>query len=101
MTLLNYFDKIYIINLERSPERKQNMLAQMKKYNITHFVFLPGIDGKNLDINKLRENNEWAYPGNKFCDVTCSCGGNGHQLSGQQIALARKCLFRSFVLIEI
>jgi GR25 family glycosyltransferase involved in LPS biosynthesis len=87
MTIENYFDKIYIINLKRSPERRNNMISQMKKYNITNFIFLPTIDGKYLDKNKLKENNEWAYPGNKLCNNTCSCGGKGHNLSAGQISL--------------
>ena len=87
MVINNYFDKIYIINLERSPERRDMIISQMKKYNITNFIFAPTIDGKYLDKNKLKENNEWAYPGNKLCNNTCSCRGKGHNLSAGQISL--------------
>ena len=87
MTIDNYFDKIYIINLKRSPERRKNMILQMEKYKIKNFIFPPTIDGKYLDKNKLKENNEWAYPGNKLCNNTCSCGGKGHHLSPTQISL--------------
>ena len=69
MTIENYFDKIYIINLERSLERKKDMISQMKKFNITNFIFLAATDGKTLDKNKLKENNEWAYPGNQNCKL--------------------------------
>ena len=76
-----------LINLERSPERRDMMISQMKKYNITNFTFAPTIDGKYLDKDKLKENNEWAYPGNKLCNNTCSCRGKGHNLSAGQISL--------------
>lgn len=87
MNINNYFDKIYIINLNRSPERKINMISQMEKYNITNYVFIPTIDGKDIDKNILKYNNQWAYPGNKLCKSNCSCKGKGHKLSANQISL--------------
>ena len=87
MNINNYFDKIYIINLERLNDRKINMISQMEKYNITNYVFIPTIDGIDIDKNILKNNNEWAYPGNNLCRKSCSCKGKGHHLSASQISL--------------
>ena len=83
----NFFEKIYIINLKRSPERKADMISQLEKNNVKNYIFIPTIDGKEIDKNKLKESNEWAYPGNKICNVDCSCKGKGHRLSESQLSL--------------
>ncbi len=68
-----YFDKIYIINLKQSTGRKEMMTEQMKKLNIDNYVFEDAIHGKDINIEYLKSNNLYAYPGNTFCKKTCSC----------------------------
>lgn len=42
--------KIYIVNLKHRTDRKQHMLDQFKKHNITDYEFIEAIDGSKLDI---------------------------------------------------
>jgi len=51
------FDIIYIINLQHHTYKKQKCINQLKKYNITNYVFLPAINtGKNDTYNTMYEN---------------------------------------------
>ena len=84
-----YFDKIYIINLDKDVKRKSNMISQMVKHNIHNYVFQKATSGIDIDKNEYIKNKEWAYPGNNFCNINnnCSCSGKGHELSVNEIAL--------------
>jgi GR25 family glycosyltransferase involved in LPS biosynthesis len=42
---LEGFGPIYVLNLERSPERRAQMLAEFEKHGITDFSFISAIDG--------------------------------------------------------
>jgi len=48
--LNNYFDRIFIINLEKRTDRKQHCEEQMKLHNFTA-EFIDAIDGKDLKGN--------------------------------------------------
>jgi GR25 family glycosyltransferase involved in LPS biosynthesis len=54
----NEFKKIkyYIIHLERSIDRLENLDIQIKKLN-KDIIYFPAIDGNTLDYNKLLEDN--------------------------------------------
>jgi len=82
-----YFDKIYIINLKQCTDRKEIMTEKMKKLNIDNYVFEEALSAKDINIEYLKVNNLYAYPGNTFCKKTCSCQGDGHVLNNNQIAL--------------
>jgi GR25 family glycosyltransferase involved in LPS biosynthesis len=84
-----YFDKIYIINLDKDVKRKSNMISQMVKHNIHNYVFQKATSGIDIDKNEYIKNKEWAYPGNNFCNINnnCSCSGKGYELSVNEIAL--------------
>jgi len=49
----NFFEKIYIINLKRSPERKADMISQLEKNNVKNYIFIPTIDGKEIDCEVI------------------------------------------------
>lgn len=83
----NFFDKVYIINLKRSPDRKNNMIEQLNKYNITNYFFIDTIDGQDVDTEDLKRTKKWAYPNNDFCSNGCSCRGKGHSLSNAQLSV--------------
>ena len=55
------WDNIYIINLVRRTERKNEMIAQLEKQNITQYEFIDAYDGQNNntieEYNKIKENN--------------------------------------------
>jgi GR25 family glycosyltransferase involved in LPS biosynthesis len=82
-----FFDKIYIINLKQCTDRKEMMTEQMIKLNIDNYVFEEALFGKDINIEYLKSNNLYAYPGNTFCKKTCSCQGEGHGLNNNEIAL--------------
>lgn len=46
-------DKVYIINLERRPDRKEKILSELLKVGITNYEFINAIDGKNPDVYKM------------------------------------------------
>jgi GR25 family glycosyltransferase involved in LPS biosynthesis len=47
-----YFDRIFIINLKRRPDRKEQMIKKMEKNGITNYEFIEAIDGKNEECLK-------------------------------------------------
>lgn len=40
-----YFDKIYVLNLDRRPDRMENMVRRLKRWGITNYVRYSAIDG--------------------------------------------------------
>lgn len=90
MDLINtYFNKIYVINLTSSIHRKNYMIDQFKKFNITNYEIFPATNKNNIDIQKLKNNKLFAFPGNDFhCTLDCSCKGKGHNLSAGENALS-------------
>jgi GR25 family glycosyltransferase involved in LPS biosynthesis len=64
ITLNNFFDKIFYINLDKDIERNQNLLSQFKKFNITNFERISGVEfqeipdkmyWRNFNLNALNE----------------------------------------------
>jgi glycosyl transferase family 25 len=42
----------YVINLARSPERREHITAELRKTGL-HYDFVPGVDGRELDLNDV------------------------------------------------
>ncbi|KAI9587920.1 glycosyltransferase 25 family member [Glossina fuscipes] len=55
-------DHIYLINLERRPERRKKMLKLFEILGL-EVEYFPAIDGKKLDHNKIQEMNIKFMPG--------------------------------------
>jgi hypothetical protein len=64
MTVNDYFDKIYYLNLAKDTDRNQHILDQFAKHGITNFERIEGVvydeipDGylwRNFNINKLKK----------------------------------------------
>ena len=45
--------KIYVINLKRETQRKENIITELKKQNINQFEIIEAIDGKTIKKNDL------------------------------------------------
>ena len=52
-----YFDKIFIINLNRRPDRWSKMEQKMKKYGITNYTRVEAVDGE-LCQNKIHAKHQ-------------------------------------------
>jgi GR25 family glycosyltransferase involved in LPS biosynthesis len=95
-----FFDKIYVINLSYAIDKKNSIIEQFNKYGITNYEFFVATDKNELDIDKMKFEKKWAYPGNDFyCTQECTCRGGGHHLEPGQIALSISCyrLYRHIV----
>lgn len=53
INLKKYFDAIYVINLDRRPERYQSFLKEIEKYGITEVERFSGVDGSTIMSNGI------------------------------------------------
>ena len=57
------YDKIYVINLKRREDRKNQVLEQLIKHNIKNYEFIDAVDGQSSEIQKLyKKLKEKSYP---------------------------------------
>jgi len=47
-----YFDKIYVINLLRRNDRRQNIERRLKNHNVTNYIIFPATDGASSPMYK-------------------------------------------------
>lgn len=66
-----FFDKIYVINLSYSVERKKSMVDQFEKYNIKNYIFIEATDKNTLNFDELVEKKMWGCLQN--CVSVCTC----------------------------
>lgn len=52
INLKDFFEKVYVINLDRRKDRYENFIKELSKFNITGFERVSGVDGKNLTLKK-------------------------------------------------
>lgn len=75
---LNFFDKIYCINLQRSPERKEHMLNEFKRLNITNYEFVLAVDADSPQVYQAMHSYKVKkYPPCFRCNkLICACKNN-------------------------
>lgn len=49
MRLFDRFDKVYLINLDRRPDRMVSFEGQVKKYNLGDYTRISAVDGNNIN----------------------------------------------------
>ena len=49
------FDKIYVINLKRRPDRKENLIKTLPGLDLT---FIEAVDGNELSVEQLIKENK-------------------------------------------
>lgn len=83
----NFFDKIYVINLSYSVERKKSMIEQFEKYGIKNYIFIEATDKNTLNFDELVKKKIWSNP--YICPLDCTCEGTGqHDVGNGNIALS-------------
>jgi GR25 family glycosyltransferase involved in LPS biosynthesis len=68
MTINEYFDKIFILNLKRRPDRKAKMIEKTAIAGITNYEFIEAVDGSvepiiSIYLHKSRFNGFFEPPG--------------------------------------
>ena len=77
----DYFDQIYIIHLDCLLDRKKSIIEQVNQFGLKNITIIDAINKNDIDVEKMKENDTIAYPGNNFCKNAkiCTCGGKGHE----------------------
>jgi GR25 family glycosyltransferase involved in LPS biosynthesis len=75
---VSFFERIYIIHLNRLLDRKKNILNQIRL--LSNVIIIDAVDKDNINLEHLKQNNLIGFPGNDYCKDpnNCWCGGNGH-----------------------
>ena len=66
----DYFDKIFIINLPRSVKRRALMLYQMGKMQIKNYELVQAVEGRNVDLKKMKEDGWLQWDDWNLRDLT-------------------------------
>jgi GR25 family glycosyltransferase involved in LPS biosynthesis len=56
MKLFERFDKVYLINLDRRPDRLENFQQEVEKYDLGDYEKISAVDGQSLDVSKYNTN---------------------------------------------
>jgi glycosyl transferase family 25 len=56
MRLFDRFDKVYLINLDRRPDRLDNFQKQVEKYNLGEYERISAVDGKEVNLDNYTKN---------------------------------------------
>lgn len=65
MKLNDFFDKIFVINLERRPDRLEKIKELSNKIEFEYDIF-PAVDGKKIDRDELIEGRKFQIESNEF-----------------------------------
>jgi glycosyl transferase family 25 len=52
------FDRVFIISLRRSEERRRHMARQMEAFRVNNYVFVDAVDGRLLDLDGMKRSGE-------------------------------------------
>jgi hypothetical protein len=52
MRVFDYFDKVYLINLDKRPDRLENFKKEVEKFNLGEFERISAVDGSLLDTSR-------------------------------------------------
>jgi hypothetical protein len=55
---LEGFGPVYVINMEKSKDRKEHIEGQFKKYNVDQYIFTKAIDGSSEDLSQFVVNHD-------------------------------------------
>lgn len=72
LSKLEGFGPIYVINMERSKDRKQYIEEHFKKYKVSSYQFVKAIDGsqENLDSILINTKNNTVSKGESACSIS-------------------------------
>ena len=78
MILNNFFDKIYVINLKNSIDRKNHIINEFKKNNIENYEFFEATHFDDIEVTKLLNSNMvMSFPPCFRClKNRCKCENN-------------------------
>jgi GR25 family glycosyltransferase involved in LPS biosynthesis len=78
MILNNRFDKIFVINLKESIDRKNHILKEFKNFGITNFEFFEATHFDDLSVKELMKSNKvFKFPPCFRClKERCDCKNN-------------------------
>jgi len=66
----DHFDKIFIINLPKALQRRAAMLFQIGKMNIKNTQFIKAVDGRSIDIGKMKAEGNLLWDDWRKRDLT-------------------------------
>ena len=90
------WDKIFIINLERRTDRKDQMIKMLNKFCIENYEFVEALDGKDIEIS-----NEFEKIKNSKKTKIVNTGHYGCLLSHiKALELAQKQNLKSVLILE-
>ena len=79
---MSYNFKIYVINLKRETERRENIVKELKKQNINKFEIIDAIDGKKIKKSRLdsliSKNKNFINPINTYMNSPEICSALSH-----------------------
>ena len=52
MRLFDRFDKVYLVNLDRRPDRLESFKTQVNKYDLGEFTRISAVDGSKLNVSE-------------------------------------------------
>jgi hypothetical protein len=90
----NYFDKIFYINLKRDVERNENVLSQLKEFNITNYERFEAIECTEIPDRSLWRN--FLEEDDKYVKGSIGCRESNLAI----IRLAKERKYKRILILE-
>ena len=90
----NYFDKIFYINLKRDVERNENILSQLKEFNITNYERFEAIECTEIPDRSLWRN--FLEEDDKYVKGSIGCRESNLAI----IRLAKERKYKRILILE-